>query len=262
MAFNPRLTDWSGKQVWVIGASSGIGRAVADLLYQRGASVVVSARNADALEQWVQERPVVPGLPRALALPLDVSRPESVQQAAHQVFERQPLDLLFYCAGHYSPMRAWEFDLAVAQQHVGVNYLGVLQVLSAALPALLKQGSGHLSMVSSVAGFRGLPQSLAYGPCKAALINLAETLYMDLHGTGLGVSVVNPGFVDTPMTAQNTFTMPGLITPQEAALATLQGWERGEFEIHYPKRFTRWMKLLRLLPYGWYFPCVKKFTGL
>jgi NAD(P)-dependent dehydrogenase (short-subunit alcohol dehydrogenase family) len=116
--------------------------------------------------------------------------------------------------------------------------------------------------VSSVAGFRGLPQSLAYGPTKAALINLAETLYIDLHDRGMGVSVINPGFVETPLTAQNRFAMPALITPAQAATEILAGWGRGEFEIHFPKRFTRWMHLLRLLPYGFYFRATRKFTGL
>ena len=116
--------------------------------------------------------------------------------------------------------------------------------------------------MASVAGFRALPQGLAYGPTKAALIHLAEALYLDLHDLGLGVSVVNPGFVATPLTATNEFKMPALISPEDAARAMLQGWERGAFEIHYPKRFTRVMKLLRLLPYGLYFPAVRRLTGL
>jgi short-subunit dehydrogenase len=135
-------------------------------------------------------------------------------------------------------------------------------VLDAVLPGLIARGSGHISLISSVAGFRGLPKSLAYGPTKAALTNLAETLYLDLEPLGLGVSVVHPGFVQTPLTAQNDFSMPSLITPEQAAAAMLDGWARGAFDIHYPKRFTRWMKLLRLLPYRAYFPAVRRFTGL
>ncbi|MBV2164246.1 MAG: SDR family NAD(P)-dependent oxidoreductase, partial [Comamonas sp.] len=120
----------------------------------------------------------------------------------------------------------------------------------------------HLSLVASVAGWRGLPQSLAYGPTKAALINLAETLFLDLRPQGVGVSVVNPGFVDTPLTHQNDFTMPALLTPEQAAQAMLRGWERGDFELHFPRRFTLWLKLLRVLPYRWYFPLVHRMTGL
>ncbi len=128
--------------------------------------------------------------------------------------------------------------------------------------ALIARGAGHVSLISSVAGFRGLPKSLAYGPTKAALTNLAENLYLDMEPLGVGVSVIHPGFVQTPLTAQNKFTMPALITPEQAAQATIAGWAKGEFEIHYPKRFTHVMKLLRLLPYRAYFPAVRRATGL
>ena len=120
----------------------------------------------------------------------------------------------------------------------------------------------HLSLVASVAGWRALPQSLAYGPTKAALINLAENLFLDLRPQGVGVSLINPGFVDTPLTAQNQFSMPALLTPEQAAQAIVRGWERGQFELHFPKRFTGVLKLMRCLPYRWYFPLVHRFTGL
>jgi short-subunit dehydrogenase len=113
-----------------------------------------------------------------------------------------------------------------------------------------------------VAGFRGLPQSLAYGPTKAALINLAEALYYDLSPHGVGVSLINPGFVETPLVAGNDFEMPALITPEKAAQEILKGWRKGEFHIHFPKRFTRVLLLLRLLPYRWYFALVRRGTGL
>ena len=167
-------------------------------------------------------------------------------------------------------MRATAFDFDVALQHVQVNQVGALVMLDAVLPVLLRQarsrdsalGAGHISLVSSVAGYRGLPQSLAYGPTKAALINLAETLHMDLAPLNIGVSLVNPGFVETPLTAQNTFHMPALTTPEDAAKAMVRGWERGLFEIHFPKRFTLWLKGLRLLGYGAYFAAVRRSTGL
>ena len=147
-------------------------------------------------------------------------------------------------------------------RHEQVNYVGALYMLDAVLPVLLGQGSGHISLVSSVAGYRGLPNSLAYGPTKAALINLAQTLYLDLQPSGLGVSVVNPGFVETPLTAQNEFKMPALISPEEAAREILAGWAAGEFEIHFPKRFSRFLKLLGLLGDGLYFKAIRRATGL
>ena len=194
------------------------------------------------------------------------AEPAQVQAAAAQVLADGAPDLVCYCAGYYRDMRATEFDLAEMLRHEQINYNGVLHVLAALLPAMLAAADagrgGHVSIISSVAGFRGLPKSLAYGPTKAALINLAEALYLDLHDRGLGVSVINPGFVATPLTAGNDFTMPALISPEAAADAILQGWARGRFDIHFPKRFTRVMKLLRLLPYRWYFPAVRRFTGL
>lgn len=264
MTFNPSLRDWHGKTVWLVGASSGIGRATASALHAQGASVFVSARSVAALEAWVAQHPGHDGQgrARAVALPLDVTDLAQVQAAARSIEARQPIDLVLYCAGHYRALRADAFDLKEMLTHQRINYLGALYVLDAVLPGLRTRGSGHISLVSSVAGFRGLPQSLAYGPTKAALINLAETLYLDLQPLGIGVSLVNPGFVETPLTAQNEFRMPGLIKPEQAAQAMLAGWARGDFDIHYPKRFTRWMKLLRLLPYRLYFPLVRKFTGL
>jgi short-subunit dehydrogenase len=141
-----------------------------------------------------------------------------------------------------------------------VNYVGALYLLDAVLPALLAQGSAHISLVGSVAGYRGLPNSLAYGPSKAALIHLAEALYLDLRDKGVGVSIINPGFVQTPLTANNDVSMPALLTPQQAATAILKGWAAGAFEIHFPKRFTLGLKLLRLLPYRAYFALVGRAT--
>jgi len=260
---NPPLTDWSGRRVWLVGASTGIGAATAAALQARGAQVLVSARKQPTLDAFVAQHPASrAGTQPAQAWALDVTDSAAVTRTAQAILAQGPLDLVLYCAGHYREMRATALDLADLQQHLAVNYSGALHVLDAVLPALLAQGHGHLSLVSSVAGFRGLPKSLAYGPTKAALTNLAETLYLDLQPLGLGVSVIHPGFVQTPLTAQNDFTMPALITPEQAAQAMLEGWAAGAFDIHYPKRFTRWMKLLRLLPYRAYFPAVRRMTGL
>ena len=254
MALNPTLASWRGQRVWLIGASSGIGLACAQALHQAGASVCVSARKAAALDGFVAQHP------GAQALAMDVTDAHSVAQAASAAWGEQGLDWVVYCAGHYQAHEATAFDLPDMLRHQDVNYTGALRVLDVLLPRLLAQGHGHVSLVSSVAGYRGLPKSLAYGPTKAALTHLAEALYFDLHPAGLGVSVVNPGFVQTPLTAQNDFHMPALMQPADAAQCMLQGWQSGDFEIHFPKRFTRWMKLMRILPYAWYFPLVARMT--
>jgi len=256
MSLNPRIAGWHGKTVWLVGASTGIGRATASALHAAGAKVLVSARNAQALADFVHQHP------GAVALPLDATDADSVAAAARAALELGPVDGVVYCAGYYSEQRATAWSLAEMLTHEQINYVGVLYLLDAVLPHLLAHKSGFISLISSVAGFRGLPKSLAYGPTKAALINLAETLYQDLRTSGIAVSIINPGFVETPLTAQNQFKMPALISPEKAAQEIMQGWACGEFEIHFPKRFTFWMKLLRLLPYRLYFPAVRRITGL
>jgi NAD(P)-dependent dehydrogenase (short-subunit alcohol dehydrogenase family) len=257
MALNPRITDWRGQHVWLVGASTGIGRATAAQLHALGAKVTVSARGRPALDSFVADHP------GARALPLDATDAAAVRAAATQLLaDDGRIDLALYCAGHYHAMQATSFDLADAVRHQQINYVGALNMLDAVLPTLLRQAAAgtpaHLSLVASVAGYRGLPNALAYGPTKAALINLSEVLYLDLHARGVGVSLINPGFVETPLTAQNSFKMPALMSPEDAALAIVAGWEAGEFEIHFPKRFTRMLKALRPMPDGMYFGAIRR----
>jgi NAD(P)-dependent dehydrogenase (short-subunit alcohol dehydrogenase family) len=257
---NQPMRNWQGRRVWLVGASSGIGLACAKALHAAGAKVVISARDLGLLSEWAEacnQQEVTVEL-----LTLDVTDALQVKYAMRQVAANGPLDLLLYCAGHYRAQRATAFDLNDMLRHQEVNYSGLLRVLDAALPLFLQQGFGHISLVSSVAGWRGLPNGLAYGPTKAAVTHLAETLYMDLQDKGIGVSLINPGFVATPLTAQNNFQMPALISPEQAASDMLAGWAEGLFDIHFPKRFTLWLKLMRLLPYRLYFALVRRFTGL
>ena len=253
---NPPISDWHGKRVWLVGASTGIGLACAQQMRQAGAVVIISARHPQGVADWAAQDAGV------IWQPLDVTVQADVQAAAQNILAQGPLDMLVYAAGHYKAQRATAMDLQQLLQHQRVNYQGALLVLDAVLPSMLAHGRGHISWLSSVAGWRGLPNGLAYGPTKAALTHLAETLYLDLQDAGIGVSVVNPGFVDTPLTAQNEFTMPALISPAQAATAMLKGWADGAFDIYFPKRFTLWLKLFRILPYRWYFPLVRRFTGL
>ena len=253
---NPPQRGWRGKTVWIVGASSGIGRATASALHAAGARVIVSARNEQALLEFARQHA------GALAVTMDAGDRASVASAAQSILAVTALDTVLYCAGYYRELRASAFDLDEMLRHQQVNYVGALHVLDAVLPHFIGRKAGHISLVSSVAGYRGLPKSLAYGPTKAALINLAETLYLDLHDQGIGVSLVCPGFVATRLTAQNEFEMPALITPEQSAQAILHGWAKGRFELHFPRRFTLAMKLLRLLPFRLYRNLVRRTTGL
>jgi NAD(P)-dependent dehydrogenase (short-subunit alcohol dehydrogenase family) len=256
MGLNTAIPHWQGRRVWLVGASSGIGLACAQALRAAGAHVVVSARHPQGVSDWAAQDTGVQWHA------LDVCDPLQVQSTAQAVLAQGPLDMVIYAAGHYQAQRASAMDLQAMLQHNKVNYEGALHVVHAVLPSMLGRQSGHISLLSSVAGWRGLPNGLAYGPTKAALTHLAETLYLDLQDQGIGVSVVNPGFVATPLTAQNQFAMPALISAEQAAQEMLRGWAQGQFDIHFPKRFTLWLKWMRLLPYRLYFPLVRKFTGL
>jgi NADP-dependent 3-hydroxy acid dehydrogenase YdfG len=255
---NPPLHDWTGRRVWIIGASSGIGAATARLLLQRGAELAVSARSLPALQQLADDA----GAPTKV-LPFDITDASAVRNAAEALFASWPrIDLVLIVAGTYSAMRADDFDLATARHILDTNLHGPLNVLAATLPALLRQRSGGIGIVGSLAGYAGLPKAIAYGPGKAALINLCETLYLDLHDQGIAVYLISPGFVATPLTAHNDFHMPALIDAAQAAREIVRGIERGDFEIHFPRRFSRALKLLRLLPYRAYFALVRRITGL
>jgi NADP-dependent 3-hydroxy acid dehydrogenase YdfG len=258
---NPRITSWRDKRVWLVGASSGIGAAMAIELQRLGAKVALSARRAEALTAL--DRSATKGSVKPLVLPLDVTDPMACDLALKQIVAQWGgIDVVVWLAGTYSPMRAQQFDSALAVNVLRVNYEGLLYGLGFIIPAMRAQTSGTIALVSSVAGYGGLPKSIAYGPTKSAMINLAETLYMDLRPEGLGVVLISPGFVDTPLTKQNEFKMPALITTEQAALEILRGLEKGKFEIAFPKRFTNWLRFLRLMPYGIYFRIVSRFTGL
>ena len=249
---NPVVSEWRVKRVWLVGASSGIGAALAQALAERGARLALSARRADKLQTL--------GIADALCVPCDATDAASLAEARRQVVATLGgIDLVIYLAGDYVPMRADNFDLAVAEQVVAVNFNGAMRLAAAVLPDL--RPGGGIAFVASVAGYRGLPKALCYGPGKAALIHFAECLYLDLAPKGVGVWAINPGFVSTQLTARNDFAMPALQTPEQAAQAIIDGFAEGRFEIHFPRRFTRLLKLFAILPYRWYFPLIRRFTG-
>ncbi len=257
MPLNTPIRDWTGKRVWIIGASTGIGASLARVLLQAGSRLALSARRGELLQSMAAEFPAE----NVAVLPLDVTDGDALKSAWRTLRDRWGgCDLIVVMAGDYVPMSSFNLDQQAAEHLLRVKLHAPLQVLECVLPDLLAAGAGGLALVSSVAGYRGLPRSLVYGPGKAAVINLAESLYLEVRPRGLGVWLINPGFVATPLTAQNDFPMPCLITAEEAAREILRGFARGEFEIHFPKRFTRTLKLLRLLPYRLYFALVRRIT--
>ena len=238
------------KVVWITGASTGIGREIALQLAAQGVTVAASARNSDKLAS------LGPGIK---PYPLDVTDRQAILATVEKI-ERElgPIDLAVMAAGTYSPLDVEKFDVAFFETAMTTNYLGVVNCLSVLLPPMLSRRRGHVAWIASVAGFVGLPKAAAYGPSKAALINLAESLKADLELRGVTVSVVNPGFVETPMTAPNDFPMPFLMQAPEAARLTIEGLKRRRFEISYPWRFVLIMKLARLLPYPLFFRLIRK----
>lgn len=257
---NPPLRAWSDARVWIVGASTGIGAATAKLMLARGARVALSARSAEKLAEVAAD---AASSGRAAVEPLDFTDHAAVQAAWSRVHARWGgIDLVLIVAGTHEAIRAWELTDEKARALLETNLLGVIGTVAAVVPALLAQERGTIGIVSSASGYGGLPTALVYGASKAALVNFAETLYLDLSRRGVGVALIIPGFVKTPLTDRNAFRMPCLISADEAAAEIVAGLERGDFEIHFPRAFTRWMKLLRLLPYRWYFAIVRKVTGL
>lgn len=252
------LSFWRDKKLWVIGGSTGIGRAVAVHAASLGAHVAISARSAEALTSLVA---LLPGAAHH-ALPLDATDVAQVKKAAATLLEKWgSLDCVLFCTGTYQHQKADAFDLSIACQTIDTNLKSALNVLSATVPQLISQGYGQLVMTASVAGFVGLPGGLAYGASKAGLINLTESARADLLPHGIDVRLINPGFVKTPLTDKNTFPMPCIISAEEAAHCILQDLAKPGFEIHFPKRFTMGLKLLRALPYALSLPLIRKLTA-
>ncbi|WP_246272901.1 SDR family NAD(P)-dependent oxidoreductase [Oricola thermophila] len=243
------------KVAWITGASTGIGRELAMLLARRVETVAISARSTDKLEELASTDP------RLHPVPLDVTDAQAVAECIGAI-ERDagPIDLAVLNAGTWTLLDRADIDLAAMRAGIEVNYMGVVNALAALVPRMRERGSGHIVIVASVAGYRGLPRSAAYGPTKAALINLAETLKSELAPLGITVSLVNPGFIDTPMTRENPFPMPGLMPAPAAARALLDGLEKRQYEIIFPRGFVRAVKLLRILPNRVFFWYVSRFV--
>ncbi len=253
---NPPVRDWHGQRVWLVGASSGIGAALARSLLARGARVALSARNRDRLAGVAARNRL------ALVVPMDATEPAQWQAAHAQITAQwQGVDLVIFCSAQYQPERSWQVKAAAVHGMLLANLASVYYGIETVLPPMLERGSGALCIVASVAGYMGLPNATVYGPTKAALINLAELLYVDLRPRGVAVTLIDPGFVQTPLTAQNTFAMPALITPEQAAEYIVSGFAAGRFEIDFPWRFTRVVRFISRLPYRLRFALLGRFLG-
>lgn len=262
---NRLRTDWRGQRVWLIGASSGIGAALATELVGRGARVVLSARSEDALHD-VAARALKAASSAAegetLVVAFDATEPDAWARARQTVTSAWGgVDVLVMCAGAYTPMRAWDIDITTMSHIIDVNLRSVYLGLQSNLSDFRARGNGAVVLVASVAGLVGLPNATVYGPTKAALINLAELLHSDVRAAGIDVYLVNPGFVRTKLTEKNAFVMPALLTPEQAAQAMLAGMAAGQFSIHFPKRFTLWLYALRHLPDRLRLAIVRRFTA-
>jgi short-subunit dehydrogenase len=240
------------KAVWITGASTGIGRELVIQLSAAGIRVAATARSADKLDELARGRDSV------VAVPGDVTDPAAMQAAHATVVSRLgPIDLAILNAGVWDETSASSFDARRAAATMSVNYLGLTNALEPLIAGMKGRGAGHIALVSSVAGYRGLPKAAYYAPSKAAAISLAEVLATELGRHGIKVSVVNPGFVETPMTAVNKFPMPFIIPADDAARRILAGLSKGRFEVAFPWQMVALLKFLRVLPYPVYFWLVR-----
>lgn len=242
-----------GKRIWLIGASEGIGRALAVQLSAHGAALALSARNQTRLEEVGAQ---CMGTPPVLA-PCDVTDVTSVQSAWEVIAASWGVpDIVIYNAGTYEPMPAQRFNLHDVEGMVDVNFRGALRVLAHVIPAFIAKERGHIALVGSVAGYRGLPDAMGYGASKAAIIHLAENLRCDLAPYGIKTQIINPGFVRTRLTDKNTFAMPEIISVEQAAGYIVSGLQSKRFEISFPPLFATVMKMLKIIPAGLYFKLV------
>ena len=227
------------KIVWITGASQGIGRALALEMAANGAFVIASARSQEKLESLVEEAEHLPGT--IASYPVDVTDEPAVHDtivAIHRDFGR--IDQAVLNAGTFIPMNGAHFKAQVMKEQLDLNVMGVSYCLEKLIPIMLDQGQGTIAINSSLAGYRGLSGSAAYGATKAALINMAEALKLDLTDTGLDIKIINPGFVKTPLTDKNQFPMPFLMDVDKAARAIRKGLQRKAFEIRFPTVFCQY----------------------
>ena len=241
------------KKIWITGASSGIGKALAEKFALEGWKVAVSARRKEILDEMANNKNV-------FSYPLDVTNQNQINNIFSKIIDEfGDLDLCVFSSGTYDPKLEQEINITQNKFVMETNFFGVLYCIKSVESYFKDKKDGHISVVSSVAAYRGLPNSSGYGPSKAALTNLTESLYFDFKKHNVRISLISPGFIKTPLTDKNDFPMPFIKSPEYAAEKMFNGLTKNKsFEIHFPKALTLLLKFLRILPYKIYLFLVDK----
>jgi len=239
------MRDWQGKRYWLVGASEGLGAALAHVMSRAGAEVIVSARSQDKLDDLVKTLPAT-----ASAQTVDVSDRASVEAAADAIGD---IDGVVFLAGVYWPMKSQEWDAAKAEAMADINFTGAVRVAGAVMPLMQKRGTGHIVITGSLSGFRGLPGAIGYAASKAGTMALAESMYADLRGTGIDVQLANPGFIKTRLTDKNAFNMPFIMEPEEAAREMFELMNSDAFKKSFPRLFSWVFRLSQFMPDWMYY---------
>lgn len=239
------MREWAGKRYWLVGASEGLGAALAHQLARAGVEVIVSARSQDKLDALVAD---LPG--NASAQVVDVSDRASVQAAAKAVGD---VDGVVFLAGVYWPMTSQDWDAESTEAMADINFTGAVRVMGAVMPMMQARGTGHLVITGSLSGFRGLPGTIGYSASKAGTMVLAESMYADLRGSGIDVQLANPGFIKTRLTEKNEFKMPFIMEPEDAAREMFELMNSDRFKKSFPRVFSWVFRLSQFMPDWMYY---------
>ena len=232
------------KNIWIIGATTGIGKSLAELFASQGHNLAISGRNVKRLDELISSLPNS----NHISAPMDVCKVSQIQKASKTIFSQwSKVDQVIFLAGIYQPMKINELDLKLVKDIIETNLIGAINLTNVILDDLISMGNVQFSFCASVAGYRGLPNSQPYGASKAGLINFVQSLNVE-HGKEVDIRLINPGFVKTRLTDKNQFEMPMIITADQAAIYIDKGLNSKKFEVHFPKKFSLILKLLNLLP--------------